>query len=117
MLDETQCEDYMREVKLAAKASGQLENLEERLAYLATYACNMDDPEEGDPERTRCKLFKDFSPLSFVFHMEQRQANGEYKFWFNGGLIYHGPHDGGGDGGAPTYSVNLESTYGWSVHT
>ena len=38
-------------------------------------------------------------------------------FWFNGGLIFHGPHDNGGDGGAPTFSVNLGVGYGWAMHT
>jgi len=37
--------------------------------------------------------------------------------WFNGGLIFHGPHDNGGDGGAPTFSVNLSPQDGWSIHT
>jgi len=37
--------------------------------------------------------------------------------WFNGGLIFHGPHDNGGDGGAPTFSVNLLPQDGWSIHT
>jgi hypothetical protein len=41
----------------------------------------------------------------------------DYVKWFNGGLIYHGRHDGGGDGGAPTFSVNLTPQYGWSIHT
>ena len=40
-----------------------------------------------------------------------------YKFRMNGGLIYHGAHDGGGDGGAPTFSVNLSPVNGWSIHT
>jgi hypothetical protein len=35
----------------------------------------------------------------------------------NGGLIYHGKHDNGGDGGSPTFSVCLEPTNGWSIHT
>lgn len=41
----------------------------------------------------------------------------EWKRWMNGALIYHGPHDNGGDGGAPTFSVNLVPTNGWSIHT
>ena len=36
---------------------------------------------------------------------------------YNGGLIYHGPHDRGGDGSAPTFSVNLNPHDGWSIHT
>ena len=49
----------------------------------------------------------DFAPHSFNFTM-----CGMY-----GGMIYHGPHDGGGDGGAPTYSMNLSPIAGWSLHT
>lgn len=59
--------------------------------------------------RTKCKMFKDFAPLSFCWQME----NGK----LHGGLIYHGAHDHGGDGGAPTFSVNLSPTDGWSLHT
>ena len=40
-----------------------------------------------------------------------------YKYWMNGGLIYHGKHDGFGSGNAPTFSVCLTPTNGWSVHT
>jgi hypothetical protein len=40
-----------------------------------------------------------------------------YRFWMNGGLIYHGPHDNGGDGGFPTFSVNLSPVNGWTIHT
>lgn len=36
---------------------------------------------------------------------------------FNGGIIFHGPHDRGGDGGSPTFSVNLSPVNGWAVHT
>jgi hypothetical protein len=42
---------------------------------------------------------------------------GEYRRWFNGGLIFHGPHDNGGDGGAPTFSVSPIPASGWRVHT
>ena len=38
-------------------------------------------------------------------------------FLLVGGLIYHGPQDRGGDGGMPTYSVSIEPTVGWSIHT
>lgn len=40
-----------------------------------------------------------------------------YVDWFVGGLIYHGEHDHGGDGGAPTFSLNLTPKNGWAVHT
>jgi len=57
--------------------------------------------------KSRCELHQDFAPLSFTFH-----AAGLF-----GGLIFHGHHDNGGDGGAPTFSVCLEKTHGWSLHT
>ena len=42
----------------------------------------------------------------------------EWRFWFNGGIIYHGPHDNGGDGGAPTFSVNNSDVrHGWTSNT
>lgn len=52
-------------------------------------------------------IYKDFAPYSFGF-----SAGG-----MAGGLIFHGSHDGGGNGGAPTYSVSLSDTDGWGLHT
>lgn len=91
--------DFAREI-------GLWENLSNRFKYL----------EEYGSDSTRCHLYKDFAPYSFSFLMEREQG-GEYVTWFNGGLIYHGSHDRGGDGGAPTFSANLTPQDGWSVHT
>lgn len=67
---------------------------------------------------TRVTLFLDFAPYSFSIVWERRnRETGKWEYWFNGGLIYHGPHDNGGDGGMPTLSVNLTPYHGWSVHT
>lgn len=74
-------------------------------------------PNVFDPERGRCHLYKDFAPFSFGFGIEVRGRDGQYKHSFSGGLIYHGEHDGFGSGSAPTFSVCLESTNGWSIHT
>lgn len=52
-------------------------------------------------------LYGDTSPLSFTWGGAG---------WF-GGLIFHGSHDGGGDGGAPSFSVCLSPVDGWSIHT
>ena len=52
-------------------------------------------------------VYLDFAPMSFMW-----QGAGMI-----GGLIFHGPHDRGGDGGAPTFSVNIDKSYGWSLHT
>jgi hypothetical protein len=53
------------------------------------------------------KLYWDHAPLSFGF------AAGSLC----GGLIFHGPHDGYGSGQGPTFSVCLEPTTGWQLHT
>lgn len=59
-------------------------------------------------------LYPDWAPMSLAF---QLKWNGNYDM--NGGFIFHGVHDGGGNGGAPTFSVELNpSTKShWSIHT
>ncbi len=57
-------------------------------------------------------IYTDYAPRSFAFI---RMYDG--KFSGNGGIIYHGSHDGGGNGGAPTFSVSLTPAKGWQVHT
>jgi hypothetical protein len=54
-------------------------------------------------------LYHDFAPLSFGF--------GFTKWSLNGGMIFHGKHDGFGSGSAPTFSVCLNPTDGWSLHS
>jgi hypothetical protein len=54
----------------------------------------------------------DFAPHSFYFERYENE-----KFRGNGGIIYHGKHDGFGSGSAPTFSVCLEPTQGWQIHT
>jgi hypothetical protein len=78
---------------------GQLAETLERLSRLAGQG--------------RAKLFRDFAPHSWEFVIFRQ--DGESRF--NGGVIYHGPHDRGGDGGAPTFSVSLTPCEGWSIHT
>ena len=60
------------------------------------------------------KLFADFAPLSLYFEILR-----DGQFVLNGGFIFHGPHDGYGNGGAPTFSVSIdpEKQPGWSIHT
>jgi hypothetical protein len=59
-------------------------------------------------------LYPDFAPLSMYF--ERKKNN---RFDGNGGFIFHGIHDGGGNGGAPTFSVELnpDTRSHWSIHT
>ena len=52
-------------------------------------------------------LYSDHAPLSFYWTVNN----------WEGGLIYHGAHDRGGDGGAPTYSVNVNPVNGRAIHT
>jgi len=100
------CPDgYLESVRRHAMSIGMLGQLNKQLAQLAA----------GDGNR--CTLYKDFAPYSFYFVMEIRDENGEWQRYFNGGLIFHGKHDRGGDGGAPTFSVNLTPVDGWAVHT
>jgi hypothetical protein len=59
-------------------------------------------------------LYSDFAPLSLYFEITR-----DGQFVLNGGFIFHGPHDGFGNGGAPTFLVCLapEKEAGWSIHT
>ena len=100
----------LEKVKASPQAKGITDSrysLDRALEYLGSY---------GEQE-TRCLLYPDFAPLSFAFVMETKEQDGSFTRWFNGGLIFHGPADGFGSGAAPTFSVTLEPTHGWSVHT
>lgn len=59
-------------------------------------------------------LYPDWAPMSLAFLLKWKGVNN-----MNGGFIFHGVHDGGGNGGAPTFSVELNpSTKShWSIHT
>ena len=54
----------------------------------------------------------DFAPRSFTF-----AVNNDGKHLINGGMIFHGKHDNGGDGSAPTYPVCVTPSNGWRLHT
>jgi hypothetical protein len=59
-------------------------------------------------------LYPDFAPLSLYF---VKKKYGEY--YGKGGFIFHGRHYGGGNGDAPTFSVELnpDKRSHWSIHT
>ncbi len=86
-------------------------SLKSRLDYLEQYGCR------GDKDGTRVRLFRDFAPYSFGFVIEVKNADGGWECLFHGGLVFHGHHDGHGNGSAPTFAVTLEPTAGWSIHT
>ena len=108
-----------KEAKDFARKTGLASQFAKQLNYLRTYA---ESPEGGRP-KVRVTLGWDFAPHSFSILWErwEKDSSGAtrpgWRRWFNGGLIFHGPHDRGGDGGAPTFSVNLSPHVGWSVHT
>jgi len=117
----------------------------DNMRYLQTYACKCDGIVRGkesliiDSTRTVVLLGKDFAPLSFSLSWWSRKPESpisrervramlaredwdlfhrHYYGWMSGGLIYHGPHDNFGGGGAPTFSVSIgQETAGWVVHT
>jgi hypothetical protein len=93
------------EMKAFAARTNQTEQLENVLARL----CMREENGRG----IKVTIFEDFAPLSLYF--VAKYPNGEFAG--NGGVIYHGPHDNGGDGSAPTFSVNLTPHTGWSIHT
>ncbi len=59
-------------------------------------------------------LYSDFAPLSMEFSITH-----ENKLILYGGFIFHGTHDGFGNGGAPTFSVCIDpdDKPGWRIHT
>lgn len=87
--------------------------LANRLKYLENYGGKNND----GSDRMRVRLMPDGAPMSFYFVIEQHTSAGEWGPLFNGGLIFHGPHDGNGSGEAPTFAVTLTPTRGWSIHT
>lgn len=95
------CKDYLDEIiKFACKQNDKitqtLNNCFERLEAIANNC------------KSHVNLYKDFAPYSFYFVIPNIM---------NGGIIFHGSHDNGGDGSAPTFSVNLSSVDGWTIHT
>lgn len=132
---EENAENYLKfSQQLIEQGLPKEDGLQDRLDYLATYAIHEQD---GDPpDKTITILHPDFAPLSFTFGIYAKANPGKgynwsehagllrnrpelegYTMWFNGGLIYHGSHDGYGSGSAPTFSVTLTKTRGWSIHT
>ena len=94
----------LAEIKAYATEHNLTESLDMTFARFDTY--------------TNCgcevNLYSDFAPLSLYFEIIR-----DGQFVLNGGFIFHGPHDGYGNGTAPTFSVCIdpEKTAGWSIHT
>jgi hypothetical protein len=69
----------------------------------------------GQPT-TRVVLVPDGAPHSFGFSVEAAVDEG-WEATLVGGVIFHGPHDGFGNGSAPTFCVSLTPVVGWTLHT
>jgi len=119
-LDVSRCEEYFAIVEAFALKSGRHDQFMEKLKQLC---CGDKADGElssfGTPiDDLQVCLHTDFASMSFAFSVVIRpRGSGEWQPLYHGGLIFHGPHDNGGDGGAPTYSVNLTPQDGWSIHT
>ena len=105
---------YFRSVLDKARDMNLEKEFNEQLLYLHLYGCGWENPEQ-----MQVLLSKDFAPMSFSVLWQRKQPDGTYRNMLNGGLIFHGPHDNGGDGGMPTLSVEINPNVKphWSVHT
>ena len=94
----------LAEIKAFAKENNLMENFYETFSRLENYSGKGYD----------VFLYSDFAPLSLEFVIKE-----EGRFVLNGGFIFHGPHDGYGNGGAPTFSVCIDpdDKPGWRIHT
>jgi hypothetical protein len=94
----------LAEIKVYAAEHNLEESLNKTFARFETFS------------KSGCEvnLYSDFAPLSLYFEII-RDGN----FMLNGGFIFHGPHDGYGNGGAPTFSVCIdpERSPHWEIHT
>ncbi len=94
---------HLEEVVIFATKVGKLDSLIACFDRLQAIATNT---------KSKVRLTPDFAPHSFFFTLAREEST-----VLVGGVIFHGKHDNGGDGGAPTYSVNLSPHDGWSIHT
>ena len=94
----------LAEIKAFAKEHGIEDSFNETFSRLENYSDKGFD----------VFLFSDFAPHSLEFVIKQGK-----RFVLNGGFIFHGKHDGFGNGGYPTFSVSLcqDKITGWSIHT
>ena len=92
------------EIRIYAKEHDLMESFNNTFSSLETYSA----------KGYLVTLYNDFAPLSMEFSIKEND-----RLILYGGLIYHGPHDGYGSGGAPTFSVSLstDKKAGWSIHT
>ncbi len=95
-----------------AEKTGQLEQFEESLKRLTNREITENVGNQG--KKSEVELYNDFAPFSFFWIWRDVESKRQIMC---GGLIYHGAHDNGGDGSAPTFTVSLVPQSGWSIHT
>ena len=66
-----------------------------------------------NPQDSEIAVSNDYDKMSFFFR--QRYSNGNTGLC--GGIIFHGARDGYGSGNGPTFSVTMEKTEGYQIHT
>lgn len=104
--------EHFEKVQTFAKKIDQADKLKEMLDRLKSMG--------GDDSRVT--LTPDFgSPSpSFLFYIERLLSDGTWKVCLNGGLIFHGDqslfHDDPNTH-VPTFSVTLNPTDSWQIHT
>ncbi len=104
----------LEKVRKFADETGQREEFENALKRLTSREENANVGNSMNENGSEVELYPDFAPYSFYWVWREKETQ---RVIMNGGLIYHGKHDNGGDGGAPTFSVNLTPQSGWSIHT
>ena len=97
------CPEHLQNVRNFADQIHQREQLERCLDRLTICL----------PDLWTTELYIDFAPHSFLWS----EFSPTHERGLSGGLIFHGKHDRGGDGGASTFSVNLTPRHGWQIHT
>ena len=109
------CDERFTEAKAFAEKMGLSEQFQSQLDYLDTYAngpgCTY---AKEDGKNTKCVLYSDRAPYSFGFVVWK--FDGSWNMWFEGGLIYEGPGCPA-DGSAPSFTVSLNPSNGWHIHT
>lgn len=99
---EIKCDDYFKKVAEFAEKKGLKDKFEKQVNYLRTY---------GDKDQTgrfKVILNKDFAPASFSVSWFMKNAQGEYEFFCNGGMIYHGDQSGWDESGQYVDPLNVQ---------
>ncbi len=105
---------YLEKTREFADRTGQRDSFERSLNRLLLKEKTANIGNDMDEKGSEIVLFPDIAPYSFYWEWRGLDTG---RLITNGGLIYHGKHDNGGDGGSPTFSVNLTPASGWKIHT